>query len=175
MKLDILAFGAHPDDVEISAGATLLKYSQQGKKIGIIDLTLGELSTRGNVDLRKQEAQKASEFLRLSVRENLELKDGFFSENEDTLRLIISKIRQYQPTIIMANSLSDRHPDHGCAAQLLGNAAYYSGLLKIQTQVNGSKQMPWRPKIVLHYIQDFHREPDLLLDVTGFEKDKVEL
>ena len=175
MKLDILAFGAHPDDVEISCGGTLLKYSSQGKKIGIIDLTHGELSTRGNIELRAKESQKASEFLGLSIRDNLTMKDGFFNHDESSIKSIITKIRQYKPTIVMANSNSDRHPDHGRAGKLVEEACFYAGLAKIRTELNGIQQEAFRPDLVLHYIQDYHIEPDVLFDVSGFEEKKIEL
>lgn len=175
MKLDILAFGAHPDDVEISCGGTLLKYSSQGKKIGIIDLTQGELSTRGNIELRAKESQKASEFLGLSIRDNLTMKDGFFNQDESSIKSIITKIRQYKPTIVMANSNLDRHPDHGRAGKLVEEACFYAGLAKIRTELNGIQQEAFRPDLVLHYIQDYHIEPDVLFDVSGFEEKKIEL
>ena len=175
MKLDILAFGAHPDDVEISAGGTLLKYAAQGKKIGIIDLTQGELSTRGNVELRATESQKASDFLGLTIRENLKMKDGFFEQNESSIKSIIEKIRQYKPTMVMANSNSDRHPDHGRAGKLVEDACFYAGLEKISTKIDGKKQEVHRPDLVLHYIQDYHIEPDVLFDISTYEKKKIEL
>ena len=175
MKLDILAFGAHPDDVEISAGGTLLKYAAQGKKIGIIDLTQGELSTRGNIELRAKESQKASDFLGLTIRENLKMKDGFFEQNESSIKSIIEKIRQYKPTMVMANSNSDRHPDHGRAGKLVEEACFYAGLEKIKTEISGVEQEAYRPDLVLHYIQDYHIEPDILFDISAFERKKLEL
>ena len=175
MKLDILAFGAHPDDVEISCGGTLLKYASQGKKIGIIDLTQGELSTRGNIELRAKESQKASDFLGLTIRENLKMKDGFFDQNEFSIKSIISKIRQYKPTMVMANSNSDRHPDHGRAGKLVEEACYYAGLEKIKTEISDVEQEAFRPNLVVHYIQDYHIEPDILFDISDFERKKLEL
>ena len=175
MKLDILAFGAHPDDVEISCGGTLLKYASQGKKIGIIDLTQGELSTRGNIELRAKESQKASDFLGLTIRENLKMKDGFFDQNESSIKSIITKIRQYKPIVVMANSNSDRHPDHGRAGKLVEEACYYAGLEKIKTEISGVEQEAYRPDLVLHYIQDYHIEPDILFDISDFERKKLEL
>ena len=175
MKLDILAFGAHPDDVEISCGGTLLKYASQGKKIGIIDLTQGELSTRGNIELRAKESQKASDFLGLTIRENLKMKDGFFDQNESSIKSIVAKIRQYKPTMVMANSNSDRHPDHGRAGKLVEEACYYAGLEKIKTEISGVEQEAYRPDLVLHYIQDYHIEPDILFDISDFERKKLEL
>jgi len=175
MKLDILAFGAHPDDVEISCGGTLLKYASQGKKIGIIDLTQGELSTRGNIELRAKESQKASDFLGLTIRENLKMKDGFFDQNESSIKSIVAKIRQYKPTMVMANSNSDRHPDHGRAGKLVEEACFYAGLEKIKTEISGVEQEAYRPDLVLHYIQDYHIEPDILFDISDFERKKLEL
>ena len=154
MKLDILAFSAHPDDVEISAGATLLKYAKEGKRIGIVDLTSGELGTRGNAETRMEEALEASKKIGLTVRENLGLKDGFFEINEVNKLAVIQKIRKYQPTIILANSISDRHPDHGRAGQLILEASFLSGLRKIETFEGSMQQDVYRPSIVLHYIQD---------------------
>jgi bacillithiol biosynthesis deacetylase BshB1 len=175
MKLDILAFAAHPDDVEISAGATLLKYAKEDKKIGIVDLTLGELGTRGSIDIRRDEAQKAAEKIGLEIRENVRMKDGFFEINESNKLTIIQVIRKYQPTIILANSISDRHPDHARAGQLVAEAAFLSGLRKIETFENDILQPVHRPNLVLHYIQDHYIKPDVVLDVSSFVDEKIEL
>ena len=175
MKLDILAFGAHPDDVEISSGATLLKYAKAGKSIGIIDLTEGELGTRGSVDKRYAEAEKAKVFIGLKIRENLNLGDGFFEHSKENLFKIIECIRKYQPEMILANSVHDRHPDHAKGAKLVSEAAYLSGLKKIETHVNGVRQEVHRPKILLHYIQDFYLGPDIILDVSDTGSQKVDL
>lgn len=175
MKLDILAFAAHPDDVEISSGATLLKYAKEGKKIGIVDLTLGELGTRGSIDIRRDEAQKAAEKIGLEIRENARMKDGFFEINESNKLTIIQVIRKYQPTIILANSISDRHPDHARAGQLVAEAAFLSGLRKIETFENDILQPVHRPNLVLHYIQDHYIKPDVVLDVSSFVDEKIEL
>lgn len=175
MKLDILAFGAHPDDVEISSGATLLKYAKAGKSIGIIDLTEGELGTRGSVDKRYAEAEKAKVFIGLKIRENLNLGDGFFEHSKENLFKIIECIRKYQPEMILANSVHDRHPDHAKGAKLVSEAAYLSGLKKIETHVNGLRQEDHRPKILLHYIQDFYLSPDIILDVSDTGSQKVDL
>ncbi len=175
MKLDILAFSAHPDDVEISAGATLLKYVKEGKRIGIVDLTSGELGTRGNAETRMAEALEASKKIGLTVRENLGLKDGFFEINEVNKLAVIQKIRKYQPTIILANSISDRHPDHGRAGQLILEASFLSGLRKIETFEGSIQQDVYRPSIVLHYIQDNYIKPDVVMDVTDFVEEKIEL
>ncbi len=175
MKLDILAFGAHPDDVEISSGATLLKYAKAGKSIGIIDLTEGELGTRGSVEKRYAEAQKASEFLGLKSRENLNLGDGFFEHSKENQLKVIECIRKYQPEIILANSIQDRHPDHAKGAKLVAEASFLSGLKKIETKINGVPQEAHRPKILLHYIQDFYLTPDIILDVSDTGGQKIDL
>ena len=175
MKLDILAFGAHPDDVEISSGATLLKYAKAGKSIGIIDLTEGELGTRGSVEKRYAEAQKSSEFLGLKSRENLNLGDGFFEHSKENQLKVIECIRKYQPEIILANSIQDRHPDHAKGAKLVAEASFLSGLKKIETKINGVLQEAHRPKILLHYIQDFYLTPDIILDVSDTGSQKIDL
>jgi bacillithiol biosynthesis deacetylase BshB1 len=174
MKLNILAIAAHPDDIELSCSGTLLKHIALGKKCGIIDLTKGELGTRGSAALRKQEALKASKILGVSVRENLGMADGFFENNKKHQLEIIKKIRQYQPEIILCNAISDRHPDHGRAAQLVSEACFYSGLIKIETSINSKKQNAWRPKAVYHYIQDRQLKPDFVVDVTAFVDKKME-
>ena len=175
MKLDILAFGAHPDDVEISAGGTLLKYISEGKKIGIVDLTKGELGTRGSAELRMEEAKKASALLSLSIRDNLNMKDGFFELNEENKLKIIREIRKYQPEIVFANSSIDRHPDHGNAGKLVADACFLAGLQKIQTQCDGKTQEAYRPRLVLHYIQDYYIQPDIALDVSAFAEEKIKV
>lgn len=175
MKLDILAFGAHPDDVEISSGATLLKYAKAGKSIGIIDLTEGELGTRGSVKKRYAEAKKASEFMGLKTRENLNLGDGFFEHSKENQLKIIECIRKYQPEIILANSIQDRHPDHAKGAKLVAEASFLSGLTKIETKFNGVPQKTHRPKMLLHYIQDFYLTPDIILDVSDTGGQKIDL
>ena len=175
MKLDILAFGAHPDDVEISAGATLLKYSAEGKSIGIVDLTEGELGTRGSIELRHQEAKAAGEMLKLKARKNLNLGDGVFEISYENKVKVIELIRLYQPNIILANSVSDRHPDHSRAAQLISDACFLSGLDKIKTEHEGVSQEKHRPKILLNYIQDYYLTPDVILDVSSHGDQKVDL
>ena len=175
MKLDILAFGAHPDDVELSAGATLLKYSEEGKSIGIIDLTKGELGTRGNAEIRYEEAQKAGELLKLKIRKNLNLGDGFFEDTIENKIKIIELIRHYKPELVLANSISDRHPDHGRAAKLVSEACYLSGLKKINTQYESDSQESFRPSMLLHYIQDYYLTPDVILDVSLHGDQKIDL
>jgi bacillithiol biosynthesis deacetylase BshB1 len=169
MKLDILAIAAHPDDVEISAGGTVLKSIQQGKKVGIVDLTRGELGSRGSGDLRMIEADAASKILGISARVNLGLADGFFENNEASLRKIIEQIRIYKPEIVLTNAPSDRHPDHGRASQLVREACFYSGLRKIETG-----QEAWRPKSVYMFNQDYYNRPDFVVDVTEFWETKME-
>ena len=175
MKLDILAFAAHPDDVELSASGTLMRYVAEGKKVGIIDLTEGELGTRGTVETRYEEAADASKIMGLSARENLRMPDGFFEDNAENKRLIIEQIRKYQPEIVLANSISDRHPDHGRAGKLVEDACFLAGLRKIETDLNGIEQMPHRPRLVAHYIQDFYLEPSFVIDVTDYVDRKIEV
>jgi bacillithiol biosynthesis deacetylase BshB1 len=174
MKLDILAFGAHPDDVELGAGGTLAKHVALGLKTGIIDLTRGELGTRGSVLERNEEAERASTILGNSIRENLDLPDGFFENNPQNQLKVIRKIRQYQPDIILCNAPYDRHPDHGKGGDLVADAAFYSGLTKIETELNGIPQKSWRPRLILHYIQFLPLQPTLALDITGYIDQKIE-
>ena len=176
MKLDILAIGAHPDDVEISACGTLLRHLDLGKKIGILDLTAGELGTRGSASLRLEEAAKAARLLGLHARVNLQLPDGFFDYSQENLLEIIRIIRYFKPEIVLANSLSDRHPDHGRAAKLSADACFYAGLIKIQTEWEaGLPQEAWRPKAVYHYIQDHNLKPDFLFDISAYFERKLEV
>ena len=174
MKLDISAIGVHPDDVELSCAGTILKHIELGKTVGILDLTLGELGTRGNATIRTQEAMHAASILGVSVREQLNMADGFFENNETNQRLIIEVIRKYQPELILCNAISDRHPDHGRAAKVTADACFYSGLLKVETKENNTIQKPWRPKAVYHYIQDNFIEPDFVIDVTTYNDKKME-
>ncbi|MCB0706969.1 MAG: bacillithiol biosynthesis deacetylase BshB1 [Saprospiraceae bacterium] len=176
MKVDILAFGAHPDDVELSCSGTLLRHIDMGKKVGLIDLTRGELGSRGSADLRDQEAATSAKLMGASFRENLRLADGFFTYDQATLLKVIQAIRQHQPEIVLANSLSDRHPDHGRAAKLVSDACFYAGLLRIETADNAGKvQTHWRPSAVYHYIQDKNLEPDFVVDITEYIDKKIEL
>ena len=174
MKLDILAFSAHPDDVELSASGTVLKHIAAGKKVGIIDLTQGELGSRGTPETRKAEAEDSSKILGLTVRHNLKMADGFFEINEDNKRTIIEQIRKYRPDIILANADSDRHPDHGRASKLVSEAVFLSGLCKLNTEIGGVTQEPHRPSAVYHYIQDYYIEPDIVIDVTDFFEQKMQ-
>lgn len=166
MKLDILAFGAHPDDTELGCSGTLIKHIKLGYKVGVVDITEGQLGSRGSVDLRYKEAANAARIQGLSARDNLKLEDGWFEHNRESINLVIQKIRQYKPDIVLANAIKDRHPDHGRAAKLVAEACFYSGLVKINTEIDGRKQNVWRPKAVYHYIQDFHIEPDFVIDIS---------
>ena len=174
MKLDILAFGAHPDDVELGAGATIAKEISLGKKVGIVDLTRGELGTRGSADLRDIEAANAAKILGVSVRENVGFADGFFTNDKKHQLEIIKMIRKYQPEIVLCNAIDDRHIDHPKGSKLVSDACFLSGLLKIETEVEGKQQEKWRPKQVYHYIQWKNIEPDFVVDVTGFMDAKIE-
>lgn len=174
MKLDILAFGAHPDDVELAASGTLLHHISLGKKVGIIDLTKGELGTRGTSETRKKEAAISAELMKIDTRINLDLGDGFFEINKSNLIKIIEQIRHYQPDVILCNAKEDRHPDHGRGGALVARAAFLSGLIKIETNFNGENQSPWRPRNVFHYIQDNWMDPDFVVDITPFYNKKIE-
>lgn len=174
MKLDVLVFSAHPDDAELGASGTIVKLISQNKKVGVIDLTRGELGSRGSAELRKIEAAKASEVLQLSVRENLGFRDGFFKNDEEHQLKVIQKIRQYQPEIILANAPSDRHPDHGRASELVKTAGFLSGLLKIETKINSKNQQHWRAEKTFYYIQDRYIQPDFVIDISEFWETKLE-
>ncbi len=174
MKLDILAFGAHPDDVELSCGGTLAKLSSEGKKIGIIDLTQGELGTRGTPQIRKEEATLAANILNITLRENLLFKDGFFINDATHQLKIIEKIRQYKPNIVLCNAIEDRHVDHPKGSELVSNSCFLSGLNKIETKHNGEIQNAWRPKMVFHYIQWKNIEPDFVIDISNYLDIKIE-
>ena len=173
MKLDILAFGAHPDDVELGCAGTILKEIALGKTVGIVDLTRGELGTRGSAELRDQEAAVAAQILGVSVRENLRFKDGFFANDEAHQLEVIQMIRKYQPEIVLCNAIEDRHIDHAKGSQLVSDACFLSGLMKIETQLDGQTQQAWRPKLVYHYIQWKDIKPDFVVDITGFTNKKV--
>ncbi|TXB66915.1 bacillithiol biosynthesis deacetylase BshB1 [Vicingus serpentipes] len=174
MKIDILAIGVHPDDVELSCAGTILKHIAQGKTVGILDLTIGELGSRGSGALRLVEAENAGKVLGVKFRENIGLADGFFENNKASQLEIIKIIRKYQPEVVLANAESDRHPDHGRASKLISDACFYSGLIKIETELDGVKQEKWRPKAVYHYIQDRFLKPDFVVNVTPFVDQKIE-
>ena len=173
MKLDILAFGAHPDDVELGCGGTIAKEISLGKKIGIIDLTRGELGTRGSKEIRHAEAAKAAEILGISIRENLNMRDGFFVNDESHQLEIIKILRKYKPEIVLCNAIDDRHIDHGKGSKLVSDACFLSGLTKIETKLNDEIQEAWRPKLVYHYIQWKNIQPDFVVDISGFNDIKV--
>jgi bacillithiol biosynthesis deacetylase BshB1 len=167
MKLDILAIGVHPDDIELGCSGTLINEIKRGKKAGLVDLTEGELSTRGTVESRYRESANAAMIIGAEVRENLKMRDGFFRNDEEHQLKLIQAIRKYQPEIIIGNILEDRHPDHGRAGHLISDACFLSGLAKIQTNGDdGKEQQKWRPKYFLQYMQDWYHEPDLLIDIS---------
>jgi len=174
MKLDILAFGSHPDDVELGCGATIAKEISLGKNVGIIDLTRGELGTRGTAEIRDKEAAAAADILGIRVRENLNFRDGFFVNDEKHQLEVIKMIRKYKPEIVLCNAIDDRHIDHGKGSKLVSDACFLSGLRRIETLLDGEAQEAWRPKVVYHYIQWKNIEPDFVVDVTGFVDKKVE-
>ena len=162
IKLDILVFGAHPDDVELGCGGTIIKEVRSGKKVGIIDLTRGELSTRGTAESRDEESKKAAAIMGVAIRENMNFKDGFFKDNEEHKLALIKKIRQYRPEIVITNALSDRHPDHPRGAQITIDACFLAGLEKIETG-----QQTCRPRAIYHYIQFNNLTPDIVVDISN--------
>ncbi len=173
MNLDILVIMAHPDDAELTCGGTIIKHTSLGYKVGIIDLTEGELGTRGNTELRIEEAKAASKILGISLRENLKFRDGWFKDDEEHRLKVISKIREYQPRVIITNSPDDRHPDHERASKLVKESAWLSGLTKIHTEISGYAQKPWRPDHVYHVIQFNVLQPDFVVDISGFAEAKM--
>lgn len=174
MKLDILAFGAHPDDVELTCGGTVAAHTAAGKQVGIIDLTAGELGTRGTPQLRQEEAAQAARILGVSARENLHFADGYFTNDITHKIAIVATLRSYRPDIVLAPALTDRHPDHGRAALLVVEACFLSGLAKIITHhTEGEFQSPWRPLAVYHYIQDTPQKPDFVVDISPFLEQKI--
>lgn len=168
MKLDILVLAAHPDDMELGCGGTVAKHIAKGYKVGIADFTRGELGTRGSPSLRDQEAQEAARILGLSIRENLGLSDGFFQNTREDQQVVVQAIRKFQPDIILANAVNDRHPDHGRGAALAYDASFLAGLSKVETYYEGKAQQPWRPKVVYHYIQSQWIQPDFIVDISDF-------
>lgn len=170
MKLDILVFGAHPDDAELGAGATIAKEVANGKKVGVVDLTRGELGTRGSAEIRDKEAANAADILGIVVRENLEFADGFFQNDKEHQLGVIRMLRKYRPEIVLCNAIDDRHIDHEKGSRLVSDACFLSGLIKIDTKMEGDDQWqePWRPKLVYHYIQWKNIKPDFVVDVSGY-------
>jgi len=174
-KVNILAIGVHPDDVELSCSGTLLQQIKKGDTIGLLDLTRGELGSRGSATIRTQEAMTAAKLFPAKFRIQLNMADGFFEHNQANLLEIIKIIRFSQPDIVLANAFSDRHPDHGRAGQLIADACFLSGLIKIETSYQGAKQTAWRPKNVFHYIQDYYLKPDFVFDISDVIDQKMEL
>lgn len=174
MKIDLLFIVAHPDDVELGAAGTILKHKKAGKKVGIIDLTRGELGTRGTAETRATEAAAAAKILDLDVRDNLAIRDGFFKNDEEHQLKVIAAIRKYQPEIVITNAYYDRHPDHGRACDLVTDSCFLAGLPKIETLNGGQNQKPWRPRLLLHLIQDTYIKPDIVIDISEFIDQKLE-
>jgi bacillithiol biosynthesis deacetylase BshB1 len=175
MKVDILAFGVHPDDVELGCSGTIIASVQQGKKVAVVDLTQGELGTRGTAETRKAEAAEAARLMGVQARENLLMADGFFTISEENIRKVITVIRKYQPEIVLCNALEDRHPDHGRSSSLVEDAAFLAGLRKIETSLDGMAQEAWRPKYVFHYIQDRYLKPDFVFDISAYMEQKIKV
>lgn len=176
MQVDILAIGVHPDDVELSSCGTLLRHAEQGYTFGLLDLTRGELGSRGSGEIRTREALEAAQKMGAKFRENLDLPDGFMQYDEATLRKIITVLRRCRPKIVLANALDDRHPDHGRSAKIVADACFYSGLIKIETMGDdGQPQEKWRPKALYHYIQDRNRKPDFVVDISDHLTKKMEI
>lgn len=174
MKLDILAFGAHPDDVEISAGGTLSLQASLGHRCGIVDLTQGDLGTRGSAETRAKEAARAAEILKVAARENLKFRDGFFKNDEEHQLEVVKMIRKYRPEIVLANAPTDRHPDHGKGGELVKVAAFLAGLRKVETTLDGEKQEAYRPRLVLHYIQFQNLKPGIIINIGQHLETKME-
>ncbi len=175
LKLDLLVITVHPDDAELGCAGTILKHIAAGKKVGIVDLTQGELGTRGTAETRREEAAKATELLGISIRENLKMRDGFFRNDEEHQLQVISAIRKYKPEIIISNALRDRHPDHGRAGDLINDAVFLAGLRKITTQDNGEEQDIHRPRLLLQLIQDYYIKPDIVVDISDYWEKKIEV
>ncbi len=173
MKLDILVLAAHPDDAELGCGGTISKHIALGHKVGIVDLTRGELGTRGTIETREKEAADSAKILGISARENLGLKDGFFRNHQEEQLTVVSAIRKYQPEIILANAIYDRHPDHGKGANLAFEATFLAGLSKVETSLNGKIQSPWRPKAIYHCVQSQYIKPDFVVDISDFWEQKL--
>lgn len=174
MKLDVLVFAAHPDDAELGCSGTIFKLIDHGFRVGVVDLTRGELGSRGSAELRDEEAKEASKIMGLSARENLGFRDGFFVQDEAHMLEVVKRVRKYQPDLVIANAPSDRHPDHGKGSKLVRDALFLSGLVKIPTKLDGVAQEPWRPQKFCFYIQDYALEPDFVIDVTPYWEKKCE-
>ena len=174
MKLDLLVLAVHPDDAELGCSGTIIKHITQGKKVGIIDFTKGELGTRGTAETRTEESKNATAIMGIHVRENIGIRDGFFKNDEEHQLKLIKVIRKYQPEIVLTNALYDRHPDHGRASDLANDAIFLSGLRKIETSIDGISQQPWRPRLTLQYIQDTYIKPDIIIDISAQMEQKIE-
>ncbi|AMQ57139.1 bacillithiol biosynthesis deacetylase BshB1 [Algoriphagus sanaruensis] len=172
-KLDILVIAAHPDDAELACSGTIAAHVAKGHKVGIVDLTKGEMGTRGTPEIRIEESTEAARILGLSARENMGFKDIYFKDDEEHQHQLIRMIRKYQPEIVLANAVTDRHPDHGKGSSLASNACFMSGLRRIETELDGVQQAPWRPKYVYHYIQNNYIEPDFIFDITDYWDTKI--
>jgi N-acetylglucosamine malate deacetylase 1 len=174
MKLDILVFASHPDDAELSCSGTIASHVKLGRKVGLVDMTRGELGTRGTPETRKMEAERSAQILGISLRQNLDLPDGFFDISKENIISVARKVREFQPDIVLANAVHDRHPDHGRAAKLVEEACFYSGLKKIDIESADGKPLdPWRPKVLYHYIQSNYIEPDMIVDISGSWEEKI--
>ncbi|MEM8566991.1 MAG: bacillithiol biosynthesis deacetylase BshB1 [Bacteroidota bacterium] len=173
-KLDLLAFAAHPDDTELSCAGTLALQIDKGYKVGVVDLTRGELGTRGTPEIRDEEARSSAEILGLSIRENLELEDGFFRNDKESQLIVAKAIRKYQPEIVLANAIKDRHPDHARGSQLVVASTFLAGLSRIELELDGKPLLPWRPRAVYHFIQSQFLQPDFIVDVSEYWDKKME-
>ncbi len=173
MKLDLLVFAVHPDDAELGCGGTILKEKSKGRSVGIVDLTRGELGTRGTAETRATEAANAAKILGIDIRENIGMRDGFFQNDEAHRLQLIRMIRKYQPEIVIGNALHDRHPDHGRAGDLIYESVFLSGLSKIETEYEGAAQNAWRPRLLLQFIQDQYIKPDIMIDISNFWDQKM--
>ena len=173
MKLDILVFAAHPDDAELNCSGTIISEIARGKKVGVVDLTQGDLGTRGSIEVRREEASKAAKIMGIAVRENLKFRDGFFANDETHQLALIKCLRKYRPEIVVANAIHDRHPDHSRAAELARDACFLSGLMKIATSMDGQVQQAWRPRLLLHYVQNLYIKPTFVVDITPFWEQKI--
>lgn len=174
MKLDLLVLAVHPDDAELGCSGTIIKHITQGKKVGIVDFTKGELGTRGTAETRTEESKNATVIMGIHARENIGIRDGFFKNDEEHQLQVVKIIRKYQPEIILTNALYDRHPDHGRASELANDAIFLSGLRKIETSLDGVAQQPWRPRLTLQYIQDTYIKPDIIVDISEQMEQKIE-
>jgi bacillithiol biosynthesis deacetylase BshB1 len=173
MKLDILVLAVHPDDAELGCSGTIVKHIAEGKKVGIVDFTRGELGTRGSAEIRDHEAAESAKILGLHARENLRFRDGFFQNDEAHQMEVIKMIRKYQPDIVLSNALHDRHPDHGRAGDLANDACFLSGLSRIVSRIDDRDQDVWRPRLLLQYIQDRYIRPDVIIDITPYIETKI--